>query len=162
MRYSNYCAPHNAAARVTIQNSAYTVNEADRRVTICAQVRSPFPFSADCELDFRISVRLVPIARSAGNLILQQDFLLPPLTYLTYCLCFLTVGSSDYGSSTTLYFARCAEEACGTISIRDDSIMEKAEEEFIVSLQSVNADTRVRVSARTSTVQITDDDGGCM
>ena len=50
-------------------------------------------------------------------------------------------------------------EACGTISISDDSVMEKAEEEFIVSLQSTNTDTRVRVSARTSTVQITDDDG---
>ena len=40
--------------------------------------------------------------------------------------------------------------------------MEKAEEEFIVSLQSENTDTRVRVSARTSIVQITDDDGECM
>ena len=75
---------------------------------------------------------------------------------------FLTAGPSDYGSSITLYFARCAMEACGTISIRDDSIMEKAEEEFIVSLQSANTDTRVSVSARTSTVQITDDDGGCI
>ena len=52
-------------------------------------------------------------------------------------------------------------EACGTIRINDDSIMEKAEEEFTVSLQSANTDTRVRVSARTSTVRITDDDGGC-
>ena len=75
---------------------------------------------------------------------------------------FFTIGPSDYGSSITVYFARCAKEACGTISINDDSIMEKAEEEFIVSLQSANADPRVRVSARTSTVKITDDDGGCM
>ena len=74
----------------------------------------------------------------------------------------LTVGPSDYGSSMTLHFARCATEACGTISISDDSVMEKAEEEFIVSLQRSNTDTRVRVSARTSTVRITDDDGGCM
>ncbi|CAI8041944.1 Extracellular matrix protein FRAS1, partial [Geodia barretti] len=120
------------SARVTIQNSNYRVNEADRRVTICAQVRSPFPVSADCELDFSFSVRLVRIARTAGP--------------------------SDYGSSITLYFARCAMEACGTISIRDDSILEKGEEEFIVSLQSANTDTRVRVSRRTSTVHITDDD----
>ena len=40
--------------------------------------------------------------------------------------------------------------------------MEKEEEEFIVSLQSANTDTRVRVSARISTVKITDDDGECM
>ena len=53
-------------------------------------------------------------------------------------------------------------EACGTISIRDDSIMEMAEEEFIVSLQSTNADTRFIVCTGTSTVKITDDDGGCM
>ncbi|CAI8026684.1 FRAS1-related extracellular matrix protein 2 [Geodia barretti] len=120
------------SARVTIQNSNYRVNEADRRVAICAQVRSPFPVSADCELDFSFSVRLVPIARTAGP--------------------------SDYGSSITLYFARCANVACTTISIRDDSIMEKVEEEFFVSLQRANTDTRVRASARTSTVQITDDD----
>ena len=75
---------------------------------------------------------------------------------------FLTTGPSDYGSSITLYFARCANVACTTISIRDDSIMEKVEEEFIVSLQRANTDTRVRASARTSTVQITDDDGGCI
>ena len=74
---------------------------------------------------------------------------------------FLTVGTSDYGSSVIVNFARCAMEACGTISIRDDSIME-AEEKFIASLQSANTDTRVRVSARTSTVTITDDDGQCM
>ena len=61
-----------------------------------------------------------------------------------------------------MYFARCDNEACAIINIRDDSVMEKAEEEFIVSLQSANTDTRVSVSARTSTVQITDDDGGCI
>ncbi|CAI8026694.1 FRAS1-related extracellular matrix protein 2 [Geodia barretti] len=120
------------AARVTIQNSNYRVSEADRRVTICAQVRNPFPVSPDCELDFSFSVRLVPIA--------------------------VTAGPSDYGSSATMYFARCTNVACATISIRDDSFMEKAEEEFIVSLQSANTDTRLRVSARTSTVQTTDDD----
>ena len=60
-----------------------------------------------------------------------------------------------------MYFARCAKEACATISIRDDYIMEKAEEEFTVSLQSANTDARVSVSTRTSTVRITDDDGGC-
>ena len=75
---------------------------------------------------------------------------------------FLTAGPSDYGSSATMYFARCANVACTTITIRDDSIMEKAEEEFIVSLQSANTDTRVRISARTRTVEIADDDGGCI
>ena len=60
----------------------------------------------------------------------------------------------------TLQFNPCDEEACGNVTIVNDSIMEEqVEEEFIVSLEGSNTDSRVRVSAQPSTVRITDDDG---
>ena len=49
--------------------------------------------------------------------------------------------------------------SCLNISIRNDAVMEELVEEFTISLESVNTDTRVRVSAQPSTVRITDDDG---
>ena len=100
-------------------------------MTICAVVASPFPISKTCELDFGFSVRLVP----------------------------LTADASDYGSQITLAFVPCAHEVCGTLAITNDNVMEEQVEQFTVSLQSASTDTRVRISAYHSTVQINDDDG---
>ena len=67
---------------------------------------------------------------------------------------------SDFSSSRQLLrFGVCAERACGNISITNDEIMEDLLEEFTISLESANTDSRVRVSAQPSTARITDDDG---
>ena len=49
--------------------------------------------------------------------------------------------------------------SCLNIRITNDAVMEELVEEFTISLESANTDTRVRVSAQPSTVRITDDDG---
>ena len=69
-------------------------------------------------------------------------------------------AGSDFSSSGQLLtFVACAERACGNISITNDEIMEDLLEEFTISLESANTDSRVKVSAQPSTVRIIDDDG---
>ena len=65
-----YCFPiftPTLAARVTIKESSYAVQEDEGHVTICAVVSSPYPISDVCELDFCFSVRLVPIPETDGE-----------------------------------------------------------------------------------------------
>ena len=62
------------AARVTIKEQTYTVDEDQRAVNICAVVSSPFPISDDCELDFSFSVRVVPIPGTAGECSIHSIF----------------------------------------------------------------------------------------
>ena len=72
------------------------------------------------------------------------------------------VSSEDYSRvSTTLYFQRCAEEHCATVSISYDNVMEPEIESFTVALENRAADTRLTVSSQPSTIQIEDDDGLC-
>ena len=80
--------------------------------------------------------------------------------YVWFILQFNVEAGSDFISSRQLLrFVTCAATACGNISITNDEIMEDLLEEFTISLESSNTDTRVRVSAQPSTVRITDDDG---
>ena len=70
------------------------------------------------------------------------------------------MSGSDYVSvSELLTFGTCDEEVCSSIRITNDDVMELLVEEFSVSLQISTADSRVRVSAESSTVQNIDDDG---
>ena len=56
-----------AAARVTIERATYEVREQDRTFRICARVRSPYPVSENCPLDFSFRVRVVPTAGTASE-----------------------------------------------------------------------------------------------
>ena len=171
---------HTLGARVTIWEPSYTVQEDEGRVTICAQVASPYPISETCELDFGFSVRLVPIPGTAGeSSVHRRTCVFHWLAYpeftrnCAYCnpfiftrksvdimhSCWLAADASDYGSQITLAFVPCAHEVCGTLAITNDNVMEEQVEQFTVSLQSASTDTRVRISAYPSTVQINDDDG---
>ena len=80
-------------------------------------------------------------------------------SFLNLQLNIIEAGSDFSSSRQLLMFGVCAERACGNVSIMNDEIMEDLLEEFTISLESSNTDTRVRVSAQPSTVRITDDDG---
>ena len=56
------------AARVTIQNPTYEVNENEGIVQVCALVQSPFPVRPDCHLDFSFTLRLTATPGTAGNI----------------------------------------------------------------------------------------------
>lgn len=58
-------------------------------------------------------------------------------------------------------FESCAESACGYITIVNDDEMDTLVENFTVSLERVETDSRYRVSAQPSIIHITDDDGVC-
>ena len=72
------------------------------------------------------------------------------------------VAGQDYNSvSTSLYFPSCAPEACTTVTIIDDTVMEPLTETFSVSLDNSGVDTRITVGTAPSDIEIQDDDGLC-
>ena len=52
--------------RVNIQNTIYEVNEAGGSVEVCARVRSRYPVSPYCPVEFEFTVILATTPRSAG------------------------------------------------------------------------------------------------
>ena len=83
-----------------------------------------------------------------------------PCSQISLYLPLTAEGGSDFSTAKpTLTFRSCDEMSCLNISITNDAVMEELVEEFKISLESANTDTRVRVSAQPSTVRITDDDG---
>ena len=136
----------------------YSVNENSGTVTICARVRSPFPVRPDCQLHFSFSVPLDASPATAHG-----------VSYLTFCMFLLSIihllqwftpDTLDYSQSAIgLTFPACESVVCAEIDIVDDNVMEQLKEGFIVSLQSVSTDGRVRVVDQPSIVIIIDDDG---
>ena len=55
-----------AAARVFIEREIYDVKEEDRTFRVCARLRSPYPVSANCQVDISFNITLVPTAGTAG------------------------------------------------------------------------------------------------
>ena len=60
--------------------------------------------------------------------------------------------------SNSLYFPSCAKEACTTVNIINDNVMEPVFEAFTVFLRR-GSDTRVTVGTLAATIEIEDDDG---
>ena len=72
------------------------------------------------------------------------------------------VAGQDYGRvSTSLYFPSCAPEACTTVTIIDDAVMEPLTERFSVSLVNSGGDTRITAGMTPSIIEIEDNDGLC-
>ena len=65
-----------AAARVVIERATYEVKEKDRTFRVCARVRSQFPVSENCHLDFTFNVRLVPTPGTASEDATRIEFIL--------------------------------------------------------------------------------------
>ena len=66
--WNNKYSLFRTAARVTIQNPMYEVNENEGMVQVCAMVRSPFSVRPDCHLDFSFTLRLTATPGTAGNI----------------------------------------------------------------------------------------------
>ena len=68
------------AARVSIRQDVYSVNENSGTVTICARLRSPFPVRPDCQVHFTFSVPLVASPATADG-----------VSYFTLCMSLLFI-----------------------------------------------------------------------